>query len=191
MPVRSTKYPLDVSTRYPENVINNLPNVRARDRISGLVVHPDTDDLTNEVLYKLLRAVWINSHTTLSYCDVIDLAQEAAANAQKDTDARVAALDQRLTAMTGMISALAASVDTLTAFFGVTIPAWINKQEIEQGDEMGIVRRSAAELDIRISLDFVRQQPGFGHEDVVSMNPPAGSLVARGSTVEVTLNLEG
>ncbi len=191
MTIRSTKYPLDVSTRYPESVISSAPIVRARDRISGLVVHPDTDDLTNEVLYKLIRTVWSNSHKILAYCDVIDLAQEAAANAQKNADTRIAVLDQRLTSVIGEVASMRTSIDTLIAFFGVTIPAWINKEEVENGDDMGIVRPSAAELGILVIFEFTQQQPGFGQEDVVSIDPPAGTLIPRGRTVKVTLNLLG
>jgi hypothetical protein len=191
MPIRSTKYPLDVSTRYPESVISSVPRVRARDRISGLVVHPETDDLTNEVLYKSIMTVWRNSHTILAYCDVIDLAQETAANAQKNADTRIATLDQRLTGVMGEVASLRTSIDTLIAFFGVTVPAWINKEEVENGDDMGIVHPSAVELGILVAFEFVQQQPGFGHEDVVSIDPPAGTLIARGTTVTVTLNLLG
>lgn len=184
MALRSPKYPLDVSTRYPESVIVGLPLVRARDRISGLVVHPDTDDLTNEVLYKLIREVRNNGHKTLAYCDLIDLAQEAAAIAQKSADARVAALE-------GEIASLRTSIDALISFFAVAIPAWINKEEVENGDDMGIIRPSAAELGILVVFESVRQQPGLAHEDVVSLDPPAGALIARGGTVKVTLNLQG
>jgi hypothetical protein len=188
MAIRSQKYPLDVSTRYPESVIVGTPVVRARDRISGLTVHPDTDDLTNEVLYKLIRAVWINSHKTLAYCDVIDLAQEAATQAAATAHAD---LSNRLAAVSAEVATLRTSIETLTAFFGVTVPAWINKEEVERGDDMGIARPSADSLGLVVNFAFARQEPGFAHEDVVSIAPTAGSLVARGSTVTVTLNLEG
>lgn len=191
MPIRSSKYPLDISTRYPESVISSAPSVRAYDRISGLVVHPDTDDLTNEVLHKLLRSVWVNSHKTLAYCDLIDLAQETAFNTLKNADNRINMLDQRLTAVMSEIVSLRTSMDTLIAFFGVTIPSWINKNEVEYGDDMGMVNPSADQLGILVTFDFVRNHPGLEHEDVVSIDPPAGSLIPRGHTVKVTLNLRG
>jgi beta-lactam-binding protein with PASTA domain len=42
-----------------------------------------------------------------------------------------------------------------------------------------------------IDFQFDRQDPGFQHEDVVSIEPAAGTAVKRGSTVKVTVNLEG
>jgi len=128
--------------------------------------------------------MWINIVKTLAYCDIIDLAQETAANAQQNADIRIAALE-------GEVASLRTSIDTLIAFFGVTVPAWINKDEVENGDDMGIVHPSAAELGILVAFEFVRQQLGFGHEDVVSIDPPAGTLIPRGNTVKVTLNLLG
>ena len=71
------------------------------------------------------------------------------------------------------------------------IPAWVNKQEVENGDDMGMDRLSATELGILVTFEFERLQPGFEHEQVMAIDPPAGSLITRGSTVKVTLNLEG
>lgn len=184
MTIRSDKYPLDVSSRYPESVITGAATIRARDRISGLMVHPDTDDLTNEVLYKWIKLVWIGVHKTLAYCDVIDLAQEAAAQAAQNTDTRISALESE-------VGALKRTIETLVTFFGVIVPAWINKNEVENGDDMGIIRPSAAELGLVVTYDVVQREPGFGHEDVVAIDPPAGSLVARGGRVRVTVNLQG
>ena len=101
------------------------------------------------------------------------------ANAQqKNAEMRIAALDQRLTSVIGEVASLRTSIDSLIAFFGVTIPAWSNKDEVENGDEMGMNGLSAAELGIPVVFEFVRQQPGFGHDDVVSIDPPAGTLIA-------------
>jgi len=71
------------------------------------------------------------------------------------------------------------------------IPNWRTKTEVEQGDEMGISFPSAEQLGLVIQFEFERLNPNFGHEDVVSITPPPGTLVKRGSTVIVTLNLEG
>jgi hypothetical protein len=191
MAIRSTKYPLDVSTRYPETVITRLPNVRARDRLSGLTVNPDTDDLTVEVVFKSVRSVFVNTHKILAYCDVIDLAQEKAATQVAELNQRVAALGQNLVEVKGEVAAIKASVESLIAFLGVRIPAWANKEEVENGDDMGMDRLSAAELGILVTFEFERLRPGFEHEQVISIDPPAGSLITRGSTVKVTLNLQG
>ena len=73
----------------------------------------------------------------------------------------------------------------------VIIPNWRTKIEVEEGDDMGISSPPAEQLGLVIQFEFERLNPNFGHEDVVSITPPAGTLVKRGSTVIVTLNLEG
>ena len=197
MIVRSPDYPNDVSTRYPENLLK-MPRLQASDRIEGLVVNPDTGDLTTDVLGHMLTTVISNTIKTLGYCDLIDLAQEAAENHATAQDGLINALNQRVTALDGslttvkgQLASLQTSVETLISFLGVTVPAWINKKEVENGDDMGIARPSAASLHLIVDFEFDRLQPGFGHEDVISIDPPAGTLVARGSTVTVTLNLLG
>ena len=76
------------------------------------------------------------------------------------------------------------------------IPPWKNKTEVEQGNNEtalggGPETLSAEALGLIIDFEADRQVPGFAHEDVVSIEPAAGKAVKRGSTVTVTLNLEG
>ena len=156
MTVRSSRYPLDVSTRFPQSVIDQMPLVRARDRISGLTVHPDTDDLTNETLYRLVKTVWANSHRALAYCDVMDLAQEAAG-------ARLQVLEHGLQAVRTDIAGLQSSISSVVAFLGVVIPAWLNKEEVERGDDLGIVpterSRPGTRGDVRVRSAPARARP--------------------------------
>lgn len=80
----------------------------------------------------------------------------------------------------------------LTQFVGAAeVPAWISRTEVEEGDDMGLVRPSAAELGLTVEYVALQREPGFGHEDVVRIDPPAGTLVPRGATVQVTINLQG
>jgi hypothetical protein len=197
MIVRSPEYPNDVSIRYPKSLLR-IPRLQASDRIEGLVVNPDTGDLTNDVLGHMLTSVLANTIKTLGYCDLIDLAQETAETHAVAQDGlinavnqRIAGLDGSLTAVKNDVAALRTSVDTLISFLGVIVPAWINKDEVENGDDLGIARPSAASLQLLVTFVFDQREPGFGHEDVVSIDPPAGTLVARGSTITVTLNLLG
>jgi hypothetical protein len=138
-------------------------------------------------LRKVSSFVW----DTLGYLDVIDLEQAAAKQLQVDQAAQIAQTQQTLNSLQSQVSEMRTSLDTLIGFFGVTIPAWTNKEDVENGDDMGISRPSAASLELTVEFAFDRQVPGFAHEDVISIAPPAGSLVKRGSTVTVTLNLEG
>ena len=73
----------------------------------------------------------------------------------------------------------------------VVIPNWRTKTEVESGDDMGIVSPSASELGLTIEYEIDQRNPNFAHEDVISIGPPAGTLVKRGSTVHVRINLEG
>ena len=78
-----------------------------------------------------------------------------------------------------------------TLRLGVTISEWLTKEAVERGDEMGIVTPSAEQLGLVVEFVNFQQEPGFAHEQVISINPPAGALVQRGSTVKVSINLEG
>jgi hypothetical protein len=73
----------------------------------------------------------------------------------------------------------------------VVVPAWRTKIEVEEGDEMGMSVQSAEQLGLVVSFAFERLNPSFDHDDVVSIAPPAGTVLLRGSTVVVTINLEG
>jgi hypothetical protein len=87
------------------------------------------------------------------------------------------------------LSTLERTVDSLVTLAGASvIPAWQNKSEVEQG---GLTAPSATELGLVIQFEFDRLVPNFNHEDVISVAPPPGSAVLRGSTVVVTLNLQG
>ena len=92
---------------------------------------------------------------------------------------------------------LETTVASLVELVGAAvIPPWKTKTEVEQGDDEaalggGPATLSAEALGLIIDFEFDRQDPGFQHEDVVSIDPVAGTAVKRGSTVKVTVNLEG
>jgi hypothetical protein len=73
----------------------------------------------------------------------------------------------------------------------VVIPEWHTRTEVEEGDDMGLVSPSAEQLGLVIDFQIDQRNPNFQHEDVISITPPAGTLVRRGSTVVVRMNLEG
>lgn len=72
----------------------------------------------------------------------------------------------------------------------VTIPPWATRKEVENGDSMGMNVLSAHELGLVAQFQTTRQE-GFDHEQVVSITPPAGTMVPAGSTVTVLINLLG
>lgn len=71
------------------------------------------------------------------------------------------------------------------------VPRWTTKTEVEEGDDMGMVAPSAASLGLVVQYEIDQLNPNYGHEEVISITPPAGTLVLRGSTVVVRINLEG
>lgn len=73
----------------------------------------------------------------------------------------------------------------------VFIPPWRTKTEVEEGDDMGMSTPSAAALGLIVEYTIDQRNPNFDHEDVISIVPPPGTPVLRGSTVTVTINLEG
>lgn len=73
----------------------------------------------------------------------------------------------------------------------VFVPSWRTKTEVEEGDDMGLSTPPAADLGLTVEYAAEQPNPNFGHEDVVSIAPPPGTPVRRGSTVVVTINLEG
>ena len=91
-------------------------------------------------------------------------------------------VDVRLTTLEQTVSSL------VTLAGASVIPTWQNKSEVEQG---GLTAPSANELGLIIEFQFDRLVPNFNHEDVISVIPPPGSAVLRGSMVVVTINLQG
>jgi|SRR5215213_739374 len=73
----------------------------------------------------------------------------------------------------------------------VVIPEWRTRTEVEEGDDMGLVSPSAEQLGLVIEFQIDQRNPNFQHEEVISITPPPGTLVRRGTTVVVQINLEG
>ena len=161
-----------------------LKNIRVEDNLQGLDINPRTGDVVTGVVYGAIHFVSALVWDALGYLDIIEQDTLSTRRRLAETKAAVATVQAQ-------IADLRASLDRLVDFLGVTIPAWINKTEVENGDDMGISRPSAASLDLTVNFQFERQVAGFAHEDVLSIDPTAGTLVKRGSSVTVTLNLEG
>lgn len=90
------------------------------------------------------------------------------------------------------LDALERTVDGIVQLVGAAvIPRWRTKTEVEEGDDMGMATKSAAELGLVVEYEIDQLNPNFDHEEVISITPSAGTLVLRGSTVVVRINLEG
>lgn len=73
----------------------------------------------------------------------------------------------------------------------VVIPEWRTRTEVESGDDMRVVSPPASELGLTVEFEIDQRNPNFAHEEVISITPPAGTMVKRGSSVTVRINLEG
>jgi hypothetical protein len=83
------------------------------------------------------------------------------------------------------------NLDALIDFVGAAIvPPWRTREEVENGDDMGVLYQSADRLGLRIEYQIDQHNPNYEHEEVISLNPPAGTMLRQGSTVVVEINLE-
>ncbi|SDI25474.1 hypothetical protein SAMN05216603_12910 [Pseudomonas benzenivorans] len=73
----------------------------------------------------------------------------------------------------------------------VEIPPWSTKTDVLEGDDMGMVVFSAESLGLVVEFVYGQRVPGYDDGQVISIAPPASTMVPAGSTVVVTVNLEG
>lgn len=71
------------------------------------------------------------------------------------------------------------------------VPPWRTREEVENGDEMGVLYQSAADLEFEVVYHVYQRREGYGHDDVVDIYPPPGSVVLRGATIAIGINAEG
>jgi len=105
---------------------------------------------------------------------------------------QVASVNAVISALQSTITVLQDRVAQLAALAGVVvIPSWRTKTEVDEGDDMGMSVPSAEELGLIVEFQFDQNNPNFADQDVETISPPAGTLVSRGSTVVVVINLAG
>ena len=90
------------------------------------------------------------------------------------------------------LATLERTVEGLVQLAGAAVvPNWRTKTEVEEGDDMGIVSPSAASLGLVVEYEIDQANPNYAHEEVITITPSPGTLVLRGSTVVVRINLMG
>lgn len=97
-----------------------------------------------------------------------------------------ARLDELYAQMYEQEQTIAALVQLIGA---VIVPAWRTKEEVEEGDDMGMVSPSAADLGLVVEYEHEESNPDFGYEDVIRTTPPPGTPVLPGTTIRVCINL--
>jgi len=71
------------------------------------------------------------------------------------------------------------------------IPDWPNFQEIQEGDDMGMVRPSAASVGLLVDISWDQNNPNFEDQQVESIDPPPGTLQRLVQPVRITINSVG
>ena len=104
---------------------------------------------------------------------------------------RLDQIEAAVDTLAGGLAAQQEALDRLVGYLGVVVPDWHSLTEVNEGDEMGGALLSAAALGLAVEVVPLQREPGFAHEEVVRLEPPAGTLVVRGATVRVHVNLEG
>lgn len=191
---RSPGYPHDHSTRYPASVRDQIQTIRVAPSVQGVIQTPE-GDLRTWVIDADVREVHRDLLTALAYLDVAD----QAAGDQKPVDeqrhrllvAQIDGIKQQLVHLQAAVDTNARTLQTLVAFLGVVVPPWRTLEEVERGDDMGMNVDSAQALGLLCEIVSVQRQPGFDHEQVIDIEPPAGTLVAKGTKVRVRVNYQG
>jgi hypothetical protein len=176
-------YPLDTSQRFPLAKRNDIKTPIARTEVQG-VIHSASGDINNWVTAQSVAEARRGLITALAYLDIADSVQDK-------TSSGVSRIVIDMGRLEAAVAAQSDLLQRVVDFLGVFVPAWVTLEEVEEGDEMGIARRSAAQLGLKTDIIPLQREPGFGHGDVVSIDPVAGTLVARGTTVRVSVNFEG
>lgn len=155
-------YPMNLSSRWTKQRWEAPDILRAHDSLSGKVMNPETKDVTVEAVGRQVTHLLRERVRILAW------------------------LESTLAAQTSLIESLAGALGL------VTVPAWQSLTEIAEGDSMGGADRpSAVSVGLQIAYEHQRQVPGRQHEEILAITPAPGSLVARGSVVTVTVNLNG
>lgn len=190
----SHDYPMDISKRFP---LADRPKWqwKATGAVTGRIIDLNSGDLTVEAAYRTIVGARMDVYRCLAFCDILDQATQANTTALTQIGKRAAQLHAATVKLQHSIDSTAATVGELGLKLdalieiagGVIVPEWLTTDEVENGDDMGVARKSAA--DLGLTVEYLAQwTPDYGVRDVLWTNPAAGDIVKRGSTVQVKLS---
>lgn len=186
-------YPMNLSTRWTKDRWKEASALRAHATLSGKVMNPETLDVTVEAVGRHVTHVLREGVRTFAWLELIDH-RTATTNEQLERaleritqlESSVQRLESAAQAQTAMLTALATGLGL------VTVPDWQSLQEISDGDSMGGLQRPSADsLGLSVVYDHHRDVPGRQHEEILAIEPLPGGFVPRGTTVTVSVNLNG
>jgi hypothetical protein len=124
------------------------------------------------------RIQWESPSGTESLLEVVLKLKDQVAELRRFDDTRVDRLEQGLATLAELVG-------------GAVVPPWRTQEEVENGDDMGVLFMSAEDLGIHVEYVIRQADPNYMHGEVISIRPPAGSVVRSSDTVFVEINLEG
>jgi hypothetical protein len=154
------------------------------------LVHDNQDALTINYAGDYRGGVTVNS--SLSVTGDISVAGHKVGATLSTLKDAVAGLSVGAGGIADRLATLERTVEGLVKLVGAAvIPNWRTQTEVEEGDDMGIVSPSAESLGLVVEYEIDQANPNFSHGAVITITPPPGTLVLRGSTVVVRINLMG
>jgi hypothetical protein len=111
-------------------------------------LHDASGDVRTWVISGALALAARDIVTALAYLDVADIL----------SDARHKKLADRLSGFAAVVDSLKAAMaeqsqlQQVAGLLGVTAPAWPNLKEVNEGDDLGLVRLSAAQLGLTVEI---------------------------------------
>jgi hypothetical protein len=180
MPGVSQKYP-------PERRDHILPNVQSVGELSGVLVNPNTGDVTVSAVARRQIGIVAFLWDALGFLDIIDQQQAQFQQQAAAQNAQLSVLQQGLLQLQSQLQALQANMDTVLSFMGVWIPLWTVKSDVLTGISFltGIPVPTAASLGLIIEFVPSGTVGGLIPGSIIRIEPPAGTFVPRGSTVKI------
>jgi hypothetical protein len=102
------------------------------------------------------------------------------------SDAALARLNHQIGVDLERIERLERSIETLAKLAGGSVvQPWRTKMEVEEGDSMGLLYPSAEALGFEVEWTWVPDHPVLGQGDVISIDPPPGSVARVGTRLQI------
>ena len=186
-------YPMNLSSRWTKERWQEPSTLHAHTSLSGKVMNPETLDVTVEAVGRQVTHLVRERVRVLAWLELLDVRTSAADRQLAAVAAQLADLQTATARLESGVTQQTTLLESLVGALGlVAVPAWQSLTEIRDGDSMGGADRpSASAVGLEISYEHERLVPGREHEEILAITPAPGSLVARGSIVTVTLNLNG
>jgi hypothetical protein len=163
--------------------------------LKGLSIPADTDEVGVWLCYLLGRAYTQDDITSAAPVAAPDGPRPQVwaryAVADFDADGALGITDLQMYIGSIRHDPLFVEVRDRMSRLSAIVPEWIDLGEINDGDDMGMVRASAASLGLQVDLVWRQNEPGFSDQQVVSIDPAPGTLQRLVDPVTININAQG